>query len=78
MKKKILLGIAVVAVAAVTAVNVNIALQSNDLSALSLENVEALAGEDDIPRDSVKVGGWHYMIIGGKNTKVCIPPGNAC
>jgi hypothetical protein len=45
MKKKILLSIAAVAVVAIAAVNVNIALQSNDLSALSLANVEALAQE---------------------------------
>jgi hypothetical protein len=47
MKRKIFIGIAAIVVVAVTAVNVNFALQSNDLSALSLANVEALAGEDD-------------------------------
>lgn len=42
-----MIGIAAVVVAAVAAVNVNFALQSNGLSALSLANVEALAEEDD-------------------------------
>jgi hypothetical protein len=45
MKKKILIGIAAVAVVAIVAVNVNYALQGSDLSALSLANVEALAQE---------------------------------
>ena len=45
MKKKILGGIAILAIAAVAAFNVNFNTQSNDLSAVSLANVEALAGE---------------------------------
>jgi hypothetical protein len=47
MKKRIFIGIATIAVATITAVNVNIALQGSDLSALSLANVEALAGENN-------------------------------
>ncbi|MDR1225948.1 MAG: NVEALA domain-containing protein [Prevotellaceae bacterium] len=78
MKKKFLIGIAAVAVAAVAAVNVNFASQNNDLSALSLANIEALAEEQDTPRDSTKVGNWDYMVIDGVNTKVCLCPGNAC
>jgi hypothetical protein len=45
MKKRILIGIAAAVVVAMSAVSVNIALQGNNLSELSLANVEALAGE---------------------------------
>ncbi|MDR1582924.1 MAG: NVEALA domain-containing protein [Prevotellaceae bacterium] len=45
MKKKILGGIAVLAIAAVAMMNVNFNSQSNELSAISLANVEALAEE---------------------------------
>jgi hypothetical protein len=66
MKKKILLSIAAVAVVAIAAVNVNIALQSNDLSALSLANVEALAQESSCCIGSkFKIdpidGGWRCL-----------------
>jgi hypothetical protein len=43
MKKKILGGIALLAIAAVAAWNVNLSLQSNDLSGISMANVDALA-----------------------------------
>jgi anti-sigma regulatory factor (Ser/Thr protein kinase) len=45
MNKKILYGIAVLAIAAVAAWNVNLNSQNNDLSDISLANVEALAEE---------------------------------
>jgi hypothetical protein len=45
MKKKILIGLAAVAVATIAAVNITIYSQNSDLSALSLANVEALAQE---------------------------------
>ena len=45
MKKKIFGGIAVLAIAAVAALNLNFNTQSNDLSAINLANVEALASE---------------------------------
>jgi hypothetical protein len=45
MKKKIIGGIALLAIAAVAAWNVSLSSQSNELSAVSLANVEALAGE---------------------------------
>jgi hypothetical protein len=45
MNKKILYGIAVLAIAAVAAWNVNFNSQRNDLSDISLANIEALAGE---------------------------------
>jgi hypothetical protein len=43
MIKKVLGGIGLLAIAAVAAWNVNLSSQSNDLSELSLANVEALA-----------------------------------
>jgi hypothetical protein len=46
MKKKIFGGIAIVAIAAVAAFNVNLSKQSNGLSGISLANVEALADGD--------------------------------
>lgn len=45
MKKKILGGIAILAIAVVAAFNVNISVQENGLSDISLDNVEALASE---------------------------------
>jgi hypothetical protein len=45
MKKKILGGIALLTIAAVAAWNVDLNSQRNELSAVSLANVEALAGE---------------------------------
>jgi hypothetical protein len=47
MNKKFLYGIAIFAVAAVAAWNVNLNSQKSDMSGLSLANVEALAGEND-------------------------------
>jgi hypothetical protein len=47
MKKKIFGGIAVLAIAAVAAINVNFNSQNNDLANISLANVEALAGCED-------------------------------
>jgi hypothetical protein len=45
MKMKILGGTALLAIAAVAVFNVNLSSKSNDLSAISIANVEALAGE---------------------------------
>ena len=45
MKHKIFGGIAVLAIAAVVAFNVNLSAKSYSLSDVSLANVEALAGE---------------------------------
>jgi hypothetical protein len=47
MKKKVFYGSAVLVIAAVAAWNVNLNSQSNDLSDISLANVEALAEESD-------------------------------
>ena len=46
MKRKILGGIAILAIAAVAALNVNLGNQGNWLSDISLANVEALAGNE--------------------------------
>ncbi|MCL2651072.1 MAG: NVEALA domain-containing protein [Candidatus Azobacteroides sp.] len=43
MKKKILIGFATLAIAAVAALNMNFSAKSNGLSDVSLANVEALA-----------------------------------
>ncbi|MDR1582346.1 MAG: NVEALA domain-containing protein [Prevotellaceae bacterium] len=43
MKKKIFGGIAILAIAAVAVINVNLSSKSNDLSSVSLANIEALA-----------------------------------
>jgi hypothetical protein len=48
MKKYILGGIAAVAIAAVAVTNVNLGAKGNDLSDVSLANVEALATENGI------------------------------
>lgn len=44
MKKKILGAIAAIAIAAMVAVNVNFNADVNELSALTMSNIEALAG----------------------------------
>lgn len=46
MKKKLLGLITVLAIAAIAAYNVNVNIQNNGLSDISLENIEALASED--------------------------------
>jgi hypothetical protein len=46
MKKKIFGFIAVLAIAALAAFNVNVNSQENGLSDISMENIEALASED--------------------------------
>jgi hypothetical protein len=79
MKKKILGGIAVLAIAVVAAWNVNLSSQSNDLSDISLANVEALAIENDpivLPKDNTKIMKWGYIKTG---EKACIVPnGSEC
>ena len=45
MKKKFFGGIAILAIAAVAVFNLNFKVQNEDLSALSLDSVEALASE---------------------------------
>jgi hypothetical protein len=47
MSRRILGGIALLAIAAVAAWNVNLSTKSNNLSSISLANVEALADDED-------------------------------
>ncbi|GHT07519.1 hypothetical protein FACS189426_01080 [Bacteroidia bacterium] len=49
MNKKVLLGVAAFAIAAVSVFNVNFNSQSNNLSNVSLANVEQLAMAEDLP-----------------------------
>ena len=60
MKKKILGSIAILAIAAVAALNVNFST-SNDLSGISLTNVEALASSEDPPVFNCP-GGWTICV----------------
>ncbi|GHT15520.1 hypothetical protein FACS189426_23180 [Bacteroidia bacterium] len=65
MNKKILFGIVALAIAGVSVVNVNFNSQSNNLSGVSLANVEALAqesgGGDDCYTSSNNTCG--YVVI---------------
>jgi hypothetical protein len=62
MKKKILGGIALLAIAVMAAWNVNLNSQSNELSTLSLKNLEVLAQEvtTDTGCPTGCVGGGDY------------------
>jgi hypothetical protein len=82
MKKKILIGLAAVAVAAVAAVNVNYVSQDSNLSALALANVEILAYSE--LSDNGIVLRWSSLIDCGSkgkgSYKVCQErgSGNGC
>ena len=56
MKKKIFYGTAVLAIAALVAVNINISLNSNNLPDMDLNKVEAVAFEWDDFRDWFNAG----------------------
>jgi hypothetical protein len=71
MKKFILGGIAVLAIAAVAVVNVNLGSKSSDLSTISLANVEALAIEIGSP------GNWTVTILGAHSWR-CDSGGGVC
>lgn len=58
MKKYIFGGIAVLAIATVAAWNMNLNSQSNNLSEISLANVEALAGETNTSASCNGLLGW--------------------
>ena len=58
MKKKILGGLAVLAIATVTAFNTNIDMQNKGVSAISLNNVEALGSGEINP--NCPNGCWTY------------------
>jgi hypothetical protein len=63
MKKKFLGGIALLAIAAVAAWNVNLNSQSNELSGAMLMNAEALANENG--------GTTHSLNCGSAGIKAC-------
>ena len=65
MKNKIRFGIAVLTVATIAAFNVFLNTNSNNLSDVSLANVEALAIREDNPHD-----------FGNPATKYCITKGS--
>lgn len=75
MKKKLFGSIAVLAVAALTAFNVNVNSQENGLSDVSLENVEALAYE--LPEATITCGRYtgrcwrHCFYFSGSYTITC-------
>jgi hypothetical protein len=60
MKKKIFGGIALLAIAATAVWNVNLNSQSNDLSAVSLANIEALAQEGSGVNCFYDPANWNY------------------
>ncbi|MFV0420296.1 MAG: NVEALA domain-containing protein [Dysgonomonas sp.] len=60
MKKKIFGGIAVLAIAAMAAFNVNLNISDVETSALSLANVEALASEVDLKGELDKLSFSDY------------------
>lgn len=67
MKKKVLGSIAVLAIAALTAFNVNINSQDNGLSDISLDNVEALASESSSK--------YKYVFPGSDSSVKCVCSG---
>jgi hypothetical protein len=83
MKKfKILCGIAVIVIAVVAAFNVSIDNQKEILSSLALENVEALAGDDDstgtLDDDSTGTLMEGTNSSGTKTIFCCCPGTNTC
>jgi hypothetical protein len=72
MKNKILGGIAVLAIAAVAVMNVSLGSKSNDLSAVSLANVEALAQESGNTVDCPG-GSCTYANSYGESCSACCP-----
>jgi hypothetical protein len=65
MKKKFLGGIAVLAIAAVAAINVSLGTKSDNLSEVSLANVEALA-QESMGSCWIDTNSW-YCGSGGMN-----------
>ena len=72
-KSKILVGIAVVAVAAAMALNVNFRSGNSDLSDILLANVEALAKNEE----GNNPGTLMDIIQGGTHVGVCCCPGSS-
>jgi hypothetical protein len=74
MKKIILSGIALLAVAVVAAINVNLGSRSNELSDISLANVEALAD----PECNAKQGDPCYKGSYNSNLPLAVSCGTPC
>jgi hypothetical protein len=74
MKKKILIGFAALAVAAVAAWNVNTVLgsQSDEMSELMLANVEALAN-NEFGVQNCPGGSCSYTASNGEKCTACCP-----
>ena len=74
MNKKLIGSIAVIAIAALTAFNVNVNSKESGLSEVSLANVEALASEISVYSCYAYCHQylWHYCIIrNGSDVVVC-------
>ncbi|GGC49944.1 hypothetical protein GCM10011386_47780 [Parapedobacter defluvii] len=73
MRKKILVGFAVAVIAAVAALNVNFSMNEGDeLSAINLSNVEALAqNESGSGHSYVHCDGHNVQCIGFGDLKCC-------
>ena len=75
MKKKIILGFAVLAIAAVAAFNVNLNTnQKSDMSLLALANVEALA-DGEINPSNCPGGYCNWSDSWGNKCSACCPTG---
>jgi hypothetical protein len=74
MKHKIICGTAILFIAVVVVMNVNLGLKSNKLSGVSLTNVEALAEEGNSAQNCP--GGYcSYSNSFGESCSACCPPG---
>jgi hypothetical protein len=73
MHKQILGGIAIIAITGIAVWNVNLSTNSNDLSTISLANIEALAEESGIA--NCPGGSCSYSNNFGASCSVCCPRG---
>jgi hypothetical protein len=71
IKKKIFGSIVILAIAGFTAFNVSINTKKNGLSDISLENIEALAGEH--PLGDCLYNRWHYCCLLTPTGEECTP-----
>jgi hypothetical protein len=71
MKKKILISIFVVAIAAVAGWNVSQSKSDSTLSDMSLSNVEALADETSSGKSYVYCSGTDVICVGSGNFNCC-------
>ena len=75
MKKKILGGIAILAIAAVAALNVSFSAKSNGLSDVSLTNIEALAEIESGNTKDCPGGSCSFSDAFGNVCTACCPEG---